>query len=155
LQYQTLDTLATPHQYLKSGYSSNIIMADIKCEICGALNRPLSSFIYYTEYSYDDYYKTDSRYVLIPQSLSVLIVTRCSIRTMEINQIRQNIPEYNVTSLPGNLLPLLEILYISLNTVTLSRAKLIVQLLMITSVGCFSYLNFEIKVISLDHLVSE
>ena len=68
---------------------------------------------------------------------------------------RQTIPEYNVTSLPGNLLPLLEILYISLNTVTLSRAKLIVQLLMTTSVGCFSYLNFEIKVISLDHLVSE
>jgi hypothetical protein len=85
----------------------------------------------------------------MPQSLSVLIVSRCSIRTME------NIPEYNVTSLPGNLLPLLEILYISLNTVTLSRAKLIVQLLMTTSVGCFSYLNFEIKVISLDHLVSE
>src|SRR5215831_6789875 len=98
---------------------------------------------------------TQSRYVLIPRSLSVLIVTRCSIRTMEINQIRQNIPEYNVTSLPGNLLPSLEILYISLNTVTLSRAKLIVQILMTTSVGCFSYLNFEIKVISLDHLVSE
>jgi hypothetical protein len=35
-------------------------MADIKCEICGALNRPLSSFIYDAEYSYDDYYKTDS-----------------------------------------------------------------------------------------------
>jgi hypothetical protein len=35
-------------------------MADIRCEICGVLNRPLSSFIYDAEYSYDDYYQTDS-----------------------------------------------------------------------------------------------
>ena len=37
-------------------------MGDIKCEICGAINRPLSSFIYdnIIQYSYDDYYKTDS-----------------------------------------------------------------------------------------------
>ncbi|MGA9152100.1 MAG: hypothetical protein WBZ36_16105, partial [Candidatus Nitrosopolaris sp.] len=48
------------HQYLKSGYLSKILMADRKCEICGALNKPLSSFIYDSEYSYDDYYKTDS-----------------------------------------------------------------------------------------------
>ncbi len=35
-------------------------MADRKCEICGALNRPLGNFAYDAEYSYDDYYKTDS-----------------------------------------------------------------------------------------------
>jgi len=34
-------------------------MTKRKCEICGALNRPLSSFIYDSEYSYY-YYKTDS-----------------------------------------------------------------------------------------------
>ncbi|MFZ0514577.1 MAG: hypothetical protein WAM14_23435 [Candidatus Nitrosopolaris sp.] len=34
-------------------------MADRKCAICGALNRPLGSFAYDAEYSYDDYYKTD------------------------------------------------------------------------------------------------
>jgi hypothetical protein len=39
------------HQHDQSGYLSKILMADIKCEICGALNRRLSSYIYDAEYS--------------------------------------------------------------------------------------------------------
>jgi hypothetical protein len=35
-------------------------MVNIECEICGAPNRPIDSFAYDAEYSYDDYYKTDS-----------------------------------------------------------------------------------------------
>jgi hypothetical protein len=38
----------------------NILMTDIRCEFCGTLNRPVDSFVYDAEYSYDDYYQTDS-----------------------------------------------------------------------------------------------
>ena len=38
----------------------NIVMNDRKCEICGALNTSIASFAYDAEYSYDDYYQTDS-----------------------------------------------------------------------------------------------
>ena len=38
----------------------SILMTDIRCEICGALNRPVDSFVYDAEYSDDDYYQTDS-----------------------------------------------------------------------------------------------
>ena len=56
------------------------VMADRKCEICGALNRPLGSFAYDAEYSYDDYYKTDSVKVCpYSQSLNVLIAIRGNI----------------------------------------------------------------------------
>ncbi|HZD33936.1 MAG TPA: hypothetical protein VE130_01920 [Nitrososphaeraceae archaeon] len=33
---------------------------DRRCEICGALSKPVSNFVYDAEYSYDDYYQTDS-----------------------------------------------------------------------------------------------
>ena len=36
------------------------MMTDRKCEICGALNTLVDSFAYDAEYSYDDYYQTDS-----------------------------------------------------------------------------------------------
>jgi hypothetical protein len=35
-------------------------MTDRKCEICGAPNTLVDSFAYDAEYSYDDYYQTDS-----------------------------------------------------------------------------------------------
>ena len=35
-------------------------MAHRKCEICGAVNESVDSFAYDAEYSYDDYYETDS-----------------------------------------------------------------------------------------------
>ncbi len=38
----------------------NIVMNDRKCEICGAVNTSIGSFAYDAEYSYDDYYQTDS-----------------------------------------------------------------------------------------------
>ena len=38
----------------------NIVMNDRKCEIRGALNMSIGSFAYDAEYSYDDYYQTDS-----------------------------------------------------------------------------------------------
>ena len=38
----------------------NIVTTDRTCEICGALSRPVDSFLYDAEYSYDDYYQTDS-----------------------------------------------------------------------------------------------
>ena len=38
----------------------NIVTTDRTCEICGALSKPVDSFLYDAEYSYDDYYQTDS-----------------------------------------------------------------------------------------------
>jgi hypothetical protein len=38
----------------------NIVITDRTCEICGALSKPVDSFLYDAEYSYDDYYQTDS-----------------------------------------------------------------------------------------------
>lgn len=33
---------------------------DRRCEICGSLSKRVSNFVYDAEYSYDDYYQTDS-----------------------------------------------------------------------------------------------
>lgn len=38
----------------------NIVATDKRCEICGALDKSISNFVYDAEYSYDDYYQTDS-----------------------------------------------------------------------------------------------
>jgi hypothetical protein len=35
-------------------------MTDRRCEICGTVNRPIDSYAYDAEYSYDNYYQTDS-----------------------------------------------------------------------------------------------
>jgi hypothetical protein len=37
-----------------------IVMTDRKCEICGAASRSVGNFVYDAEYSYDEYYHTDS-----------------------------------------------------------------------------------------------
>ena len=38
----------------------NIVKADRRCENCGTLSKLLDNFVYDAEYSYDDYYQTDS-----------------------------------------------------------------------------------------------
>ncbi len=37
-----------------------IVNTERTCEICGAASKPISNFVYDAEYSYDDYYQTDS-----------------------------------------------------------------------------------------------
>ena len=39
----------------------NIVTADRTCDICGALSKPVDSFLYDAEYSYDDYYQTECK----------------------------------------------------------------------------------------------
>jgi hypothetical protein len=68
----------------------NIVVADRKCEICGALYRSLSSLFTMQNIVTTIIIKpTESRYVLIAQSLNVSIATRGSIRTMGKNISRQ------------------------------------------------------------------
>jgi hypothetical protein len=38
----------------------NIVVTERRCEICGALSKPIGNFVYDAECSYDDYYQTDS-----------------------------------------------------------------------------------------------
>lgn len=38
----------------------NIVTTNRTCEICEALSKSVDSFLYDAEYSYDDYYQTDS-----------------------------------------------------------------------------------------------
>ena len=38
----------------------HIVMIDRRCEICGTANRSVDSYDYGAEYSYDNYYQTDS-----------------------------------------------------------------------------------------------
>jgi hypothetical protein len=38
----------------------NAVIADRKWETCGAINESVDSFAYDAEYSYDDYYQSDS-----------------------------------------------------------------------------------------------
>lgn len=38
----------------------NFVTTERRCEICGACNKLMCNFIYDAEFSYDDYYQTDS-----------------------------------------------------------------------------------------------
>jgi hypothetical protein len=44
----------------------NAVIADRKWETCGAINESVDSFAYDAEYSYDDYYQSDSVKVILP-----------------------------------------------------------------------------------------